>query len=72
MRIRRISYAFERFSDFKDPETDFAFLSNPFFVFVEVPQKYQMELIELQRNSILIAKSENVDIKTFYQYVVPK
>jgi len=38
----------------KDLEIDFAILSNPFSVNVEeVPQKYQKELIELQRNSVL-------------------
>ena len=56
----------ERFSAFKDLETDFAIFSNPFSVNAEeVPQKYQMELIELQCNSKAISK--NVDIETFHQ-----
>jgi len=37
----------------------------------EVPQKYQIELIELQCNSVLKAKFKNVDTKMFYQYIEP-
>jgi len=72
MRIRRSSNAFEeKFTDSKDLETDFAICSNPFSVnSEEVPHKYQM-VIELLCNSVLKAKSENVDIKTFYQYIGP-
>jgi len=73
MRIRRISNAFEEiFSDFKDLETDFAIFNYAFSVNAEeVPQKYQMELTELQCNSALKLKFENVDSKTFYQYIGP-
>jgi len=57
----------ERFADFKNLETGFAIFSNSFSVSAdEVPQKYQMEVIELQCNSVLNDWFENVDIKTFY------
>jgi len=72
VRISRISNAFEkRFSDIKDLENDFALFSHPFSVSAEeMPQKYQIDLTELQCNSVLKAKLENVDIKTFYQYAL--
>jgi len=55
MWIRRIFNAFkERLSDLKDLENDFATFSNPFSVIAEkVLQDYQMQLIELQCNSVL-------------------
>jgi len=47
-------------------------LSNPFSISAEeVPQKYQMELIQLQCNCVFKFKFENVDIRTFYQYIGP-
>jgi len=56
MRIRRISNAFqERFADFKDPETDFAISSNPFFCqrWSDVTKIWNQTAIELQCISAL-------------------
>ena len=54
MWIGRISiFSKERFSDLIDLETDFDIFSNPLPIIVKVvPQKYQMELIELQCTTI--------------------
>ena len=64
MWIRRISISFnEIFSHLKDLETDFAIFSNPISIIVKVvPQKYQMELIELQ--CITIATELQCTMKT--------
>jgi len=51
-------------------KTGFAIFSNPFSVSAaEVPQKYLMELIELQCNRR--TKSKNLNSKTFCQYIGP-
>jgi len=67
MRIQKYSNAFEERleSDFKNLETLLLFSLN---VFLSMLKK----LIELQSNSVLKTKFENVDNKTlFYQYIGP-
>ena len=60
----------ERFADFKNLEYDFSVFRNPFSVNAdEAPEHFQLELIELQCNSVLKDKFSSVDIDTFYQYV---
>ena len=67
MRIQKYSNAFEERleSDFKNLETLLLFSLN---VFLSMLKK----LIELQSNSVLKTKFENVDNKAlFYQYIGP-
>lgn len=62
----------ERFADFKYLEKDISIFQNPFSVnFNEAPDLLQLELIELQCDSVLRNKFSDVDIGTFYQYVGP-
>ena len=59
----------ERLADFRNLAYDFR---NPFSVSAdEVPEQFQLELIEFQCISLLKDKFSTIDIGTFYQYVGP-
>jgi hypothetical protein len=59
-----------RFKDFKALEPEFQVFSTPFAVDVEsVPEEIQMELVELQCDSILKQKYSDVGIPEFYSYL---
>ena len=60
----------ERFAGCGILEYDFSIFCNHFSVSAdEVPEQFQLELIEFQCNSVLKDKFSTVDIGIFYQYV---
>ncbi|XP_066976073.1 general transcription factor II-I repeat domain-containing protein 2-like [Macrobrachium rosenbergii] len=62
-----------RFSDFKCMENEFAVFRNPFSVDVNVlPEPLQLEIIDMQCDSVLKDKFSTCQLSTFYQYVDSK
>lgn len=62
-----------RFSDFKCMENEFAVFRNPFSVDVNVlPEPLQLEIIDMQCDSLLKDKFSSCQLSTFYQYVDSK
>jgi hypothetical protein len=62
-----------RFQDFRKHETPFRIFASPFEVDVEaVPEKFQMELIELQSREELKSKFLNVSLLEFYKLYLPE
>ncbi|MGH0144122.1 UNVERIFIED_CONTAM: hypothetical protein FKN15_069159 [Acipenser sinensis] len=58
-----------RFSDFSVRENDFSLFSHPFSCIVDyVPEELQMQLIELQCDSVLKEKYSTVPLQDFYKY----
>ncbi|KAK6491446.1 general mRNAion factor II-I repeat domain-containing protein 2-like [Huso huso] len=59
-----------RFSDFSASENDFSLFSHPFSCKVDdVPEELQMQLVELQCDSVLKEKYSTVPLQDFYKYV---
>uniref|UniRef100_H3A113 HAT C-terminal dimerisation domain-containing protein n=1 Tax=Latimeria chalumnae TaxID=7897 RepID=H3A113_LATCH len=61
----------ERFQDLKVKELEFNIFATPFNVeVVNVPENFQHEVIELQSNSELMAKYNNLSLLEFYRLYV--
>jgi hypothetical protein len=61
-----------RFQDFRKYETSFLIFASPFEVDVEAePEKFQMELIELQSREEMKSKFPNVSLLEFYKLHPP-
>lgn len=62
----------KRFRDFNSHEQEFALFTAPYSYDVEnAPENLQMELIELQSDSILKAKYHEIGVPGFYTYLPP-
>ncbi|KAM5262257.1 general transcription factor II-I repeat domain-containing protein 2B isoform 3-T3 [Hipposideros larvatus] len=60
----------KRLSDFKLYESELTLFSSPFSMKIEsVPEVLQMEVIDLQCNTVLKAKYDKVGIPEFYKYL---
>lgn len=60
----------ERFNDFKNYKFNFALFTNPFAIEIsDAPNYIQMELIELQCDSLLKSKYSQNDVKEFYSFL---
>ncbi|XP_053170167.1 general transcription factor II-I repeat domain-containing protein 2-like [Scomber japonicus] len=72
-KLSRLMNEFDRrFSDFRAQHSGFAIFVNPFTTDVcTAPQHLQMELIELQSDSGLRAKFQDVTIQDFYRLLPP-
>ncbi|XP_058389185.1 general transcription factor II-I repeat domain-containing protein 2-like isoform X2 [Diceros bicornis minor] len=70
-KIKELKTEFQkRFSDFKLYENKLILFSSPFSININnVNEELQMEVIELQYNTILKAKYDDVGIPEFYKYL---
>lgn len=69
VKIKALQQEFERrFADFREYSTDIAMFSTPFTVDMNtVPEKFQMEIINLQCNDELKSKFHEVPLINFYR-----
>eukprot|EP00079_Xenopus_tropicalis_P019879 XP_012810096.1 PREDICTED: general transcription factor II-I repeat domain-containing protein 2-like [Xenopus tropicalis] len=72
-KVSRLLSEFERrFSDFRTQHSGFDIFANPFTVDVNnVPHHLQMEIIELQSDSGLKSRFQDVEIEDFYPLLPP-
>ncbi|XP_045678765.1 general transcription factor II-I repeat domain-containing protein 2-like isoform X1 [Phyllostomus hastatus] len=62
----------QRFSDFRRQRSSFAIFANPFTIDVDsAPHNLQLELIDIQSDSCLRVKFEDVKIEDFYRLLPP-
>lgn len=70
-RIKDLKTEFQKwFSDFKLYETELTLFSSPFSININnVSKELQMEVLELQGNTLLKLKYDGIGIPEFYKYL---
>jgi hypothetical protein len=70
-KITELFNEFERrFENFRDLEEEMNIFKNPFSVDIEkVPYKLQLELVEIQGNTLLKEKYKMCTVEEFYKYL---